>query len=374
MKKIKLLLDSISTRPNKRSWIWEGSVSILSFILLHTIYILRFFSLQQILKKIYRTIKERKNSATIDKASKRVNVPPIFVEIYFILFGILLFILYRFNYLPTFSYLITVYFLIESSVWVLYYFVLRRFFEERYAIMHSLEYLLLIPIIIFIQGICVAIIHHMPLLSAIGNILNPIPSTPIYLNILNILYVAVVIGVVVSTLPTERVKEAGDKKYDISIIGAGEVVTKKLIPVIEKSKRQLIVAVYDILFCPNNKPKNIKKDSTQISFKEMDSNFEKNIFNSKILWISTPSHKHLPYLERYINKDIFLVIEKPLTSLNSEFMITRELLLSKQTPVFCLSYYYLEKALPLVYLFNPISFYEKYLNFSEEKNRYDVLA
>ena len=41
--------------------------------------------------------------------------------------------------------------------------------------------------------------------------------------------------------------------------------------------------------------------------------------------------------------------------------------------VFCLSYYYLEKALPLTYLFSPTTFYEKYLDFNGN-SRQQVLS
>ncbi len=42
--------------------------------------------------------------------------------------------------------------------------------------------------------------------------------------------------------------------------------------------------------------------------------------------------------------------------------------------VFCLSYYYQEKALPLTYLYNPMTFYEKYIQLPHHKSRYDILA
>ena len=38
--------------------------------------------------------------------------------------------------------------------------------------------------------------------------------------------------------------------------------------------------------------------------------------------------------------------------------------------VFCLSYYYLEKALPLTFLYSPTTFYEKYLDFGGQTRQY----
>lgn len=374
--KIKRWMDSVSTHPNKRNWKWNNATSPLAWSLLHLIYILRALSLLQILKKAYRSFKERKNKADRDVASKRVNVPPKLVELYFLSFIVLLLFIYwcsdksDINILTS---IICIYFLLESSVWVLYYFVLRRFFEEKYAIMHALEYILLIPIVIIGQGLCLALIHGLPFFEGVHMILSPDSSTPNYICILNILYIAVVIGVVISTLPTENVKEKGRHKYDISIIGAGDVVVNRLIPALKKTSNNLNVAIYDI-----NKGQEEKKEKingNDFAYKIIDDNFRKNILNSNLVWIATPSQTHLSYLEEFIGKDIFIVIEKPLTSLKAEYTALTKLLKSNgRNKVFCLSYYYLEKALPLVYLFNPMVFYEKYLLFSQNKSRSEILA
>ncbi len=245
LRQIKSLLDSISTRPNKSSWEWKGSASILSFILLYAIYLLRLLSVLQISKRIYRFFVTQINNYSIDKESKRVNVPPLFVEVYYILFAFLLFTL------PPewkWSSYICVYYMIESSVWVVYYHVLRRFYEEKYAIMHTLEYFVLLPVIILTQGRCISIIEKIPISQAFGYILNPVQDAPIYASILNILYIAVVLGIIISMLPSEQIKEKNTKKYDISILGSGNVVMNRLIPALLDHKTNLNVIVYDIKF------------------------------------------------------------------------------------------------------------------------------
>ncbi len=212
-------------------------------------------------------------------------------------------------------------------------------------------------------------------MEGVNYILNPIASTPNYICILNILYIAVVIGVVINALPSERIKAKGNDKYDLSIIGAGDVVVNRLIPALEQMLRRMNVVIYDIDESRVEKSKRKDIRGNTFIYKKKDENFKKNTLNSSIVWIATPSSTHLTYLEEFMNEDVFIAIEKPLTSLKSEYSALRNLLKSDGgNKVFCLSYYYLEKALPLVFLFNPMAFYEKYLIFSKEKTRHEVLA
>ena len=153
-KKIIAVADGISTRPNLTSWIWKGNASPLAFIILHIVYLTRICSLLQISKYIYRRLAK---FASVDKASKRPNVPSYFVEVYFIAWAILLFSLPKgWESAKWLSY----YFLFESLFWLLYYFFFRRFFEERYAIMHTLESIETLPLLIISQARSISIISN----------------------------------------------------------------------------------------------------------------------------------------------------------------------------------------------------------------------
>ena len=141
--------DQISTRPNEVSWRWKGKVSPLTCVTLYLMYVARVLSLLQHCKFWYRTWKSKQaETASVDRPSTRVNVPPIFDEIYFVTWCILLFILPK-EWL--FTQIIAYYFMAESLVWLLYYFFFRRFYEEKYAIMHVLEYIILLPVLIAAQ-------------------------------------------------------------------------------------------------------------------------------------------------------------------------------------------------------------------------------
>lgn len=368
------IVTSISTPPNRSSWEWKGVTSILSFILLYGVFLVRLLSLLQISKYLLRHHNEKKNRASTDSGSKRPNVPSWFVEAYFIFIAITLYVLAYFFHDSKIMFVVSFYFLLESAVWVLYYHVLRRFYEEKYAIMHALEYFVLIPVVILIQATCVYVLKgDGSVLSSVTEILNPLETTPVYVCILNILYIAVVLGIIITNLPSERVKVQNSNKYDISIIGAGDVVVNRLIPAIKSCESRLRVAVFDIKFNKGAKYETVKNKTAWIVFKGMEEDYEKTVLNSNILWIATPSYLHLDYLEQFINKDVFCVVEKPITSIKSEFNLLKNLL-SNSNKIFCLSYYFQEKALPLTYLLNPLGFYEKYLTFSEDKEKVDILC
>ena len=111
-KKIIGFADEISTRPNFSSWKWRGKPSPLSFFVVYLIYFIRICSLLQISKFLYRKLASKKS---IDYNSQRVNVPPIFVELYFIIWAIVLFVLPKGCFTKWLSY----YFLFESFLLLL---------------------------------------------------------------------------------------------------------------------------------------------------------------------------------------------------------------------------------------------------------------
>lgn len=361
--------NSVSTKPNKVSWKWKGGISLISFCLLYLIYLGRLLSLLQWVKYLYRLFVKRYGRASVDKASKRVNVPSILVEIYFLAWMLLLFCL------PAASFAakaLSAYFIMESYVWILYYYFFRRFFEERYAIMHTLEYIVILPVMIASQALGVANIEGVSLVGALDMILNPFEFSPLYVVLLSVLYSAIIFGLIISNLPVERVKEKGNYKFNYAIIGHGDIVQKRLLPALRKLKTDLYVAVFDNSF---TEPRLNCMQSRHVctSFLPINHEFDKLVLSSCIVWIATPSYAHVSYLSRFAPDLKFLVLEKPVTSIKSEFETARRLIDRFQPKIFCLSYYYLEKALPLTFLYNPLFFYEKYLDFNGS-DRAQILA
>lgn len=360
--------DQISTRPNTTSWKWKGSVSILAYIVLYTMYVARLLSLLQHCKFWYRTLRQiKRKSYSVDKASKRINIPPMFVEIYFLAWCIILFILppeWRSSKIAAY------YFMGESIFWLLYYFFFRRFFEEKYAIMHALEYIVLLPILIISQVKCFSIVYHIPLQKALATLFFPTTEQSPYIIVLSVLYTAVIFGIFLSNLPIEQVKERGNYQYNISIIGNGQIVQNRLKQAIAQTNKQWRIAIFD-LYPYEKRHEQIKHAS--FHYFEINDDSLKNVLSSNVLWIASPPFAHFEYLNRYINQ-VFVVIEKPLTTNSMELQAIKQLRNSGLWQnVFCLSYYYLEKALPLTFLYNPYTFYEKYINFNG-KNRNEILS
>ena len=89
-----------------------------------------------------------------------------------------------------------------------------------------------------------------------------------------------------------------------------------------------------------------------------------------VIWIETPPHTHFKYLDALLSSKAKLIaIEKPI-SISSDELDKIESIVEddeKRNKIFFLSYYILEKALPLYYLAQPNPNYEKYLEI-EDKN------
>ena len=136
------ILNKVSTKPNPLSFRWHSSISIIAYLILNAIYVERIFSLLQWSKYLYRVFVKwsRGNSASIDEKSQRINVPSLLVELYYLLVATLIVLIALSGWSASlWAYCFAIYLLIDTSVWVLYYFFFRRFFEENYAIMHALD-------------------------------------------------------------------------------------------------------------------------------------------------------------------------------------------------------------------------------------------
>ena len=136
------ILNKVSTKPNPLSFRWHSSISILAYLILNAIYIERIFSLLQWSKYLYRVFVKwsRGNGASIDEKSQRINVPSLLVEVYYLLVATIIVLIALSGWSASlWAYCFAIYLLIDTSVWVLYYFFFRRFFEENYAIMHAVD-------------------------------------------------------------------------------------------------------------------------------------------------------------------------------------------------------------------------------------------
>lgn len=372
--KVISVLNKVSTKPNALSYKWHGSISVISWFILNVIYVERIFSVLQWGKYAYRRVVKwsRGNMASTDERSQRVNVPSVFVEIYYLLAAALMVVVAQSDCSGSlWAHCLAIYLLADSFVWLLYYFFFRRFFEENYAIMHALEYPVLLPLVIACQVACISIIWNVKIQKTFALLMAPDASSPTIIILLGVLYTAVILGLIISNLPTENVKVRSDHKYHISIIGNGDVVRNRLLPafysVSKELKKYMSVSISDKCDARKalDKRRKIDKGYVSLTYLNCDSPAHlKEIINSEIIWIATPSYSHYTYIEKYKNKAKLLVVEKPIVIFKRELDIMQRLISGNDGKIFCLSYYYLEKALPFVYLQNPLAFYEKYLKMS----------
>ena len=391
--KTKSFLEEISTKPNRSSIIWgDKNFSLLSAILLYTMWIARVLSLLQISKFFYRIIvqklREIKNrnqkdavkkieegQTMIDNTSGRVNVPPIFCEIYFLVWLLYLIAVHHFPtvFTGTFVQISVIYYLFESVVWVLYYTIFRRFFEEGYSIYHELEYLTNLLLVIPTQALGFAFLYHKSFRDMLAALLGAGPEeTPFPVLILGALFGAIVISMIISTFPLEAVRKHATK-YHMIILGNGDVVKERLLPAIKNCVNSDNCS-YDTLPKKDNAFDNLNQKQINEKCKDFCNRIKANTSKNAIVWIETPTPSHRYYIEQLLSLPLpLIVVEKPIANTVEDLNFITTLIQKpgNRPKLFFLSYYLLEKALPLYYLTTNNSLYEKYLDIEDKPSLYN---
>lgn len=368
MKKLKYksIVEQVSTFPNPNSVKWAGKqFSVLSAVLLWSMWLFRLLSPLQWAKWIYRKVVGLAKMGSTDNGSGRVNVPPMLCEIYFILW-LVFFALVYLQLLPVTGpamRAVTFVYLFESIVWVLYYTIFRRFFEARYTIYHEMEYLSVLLLVIPTQGLCFALRYGLGFQDVLAGLLGAgSDGTPFPVILLGALFAAIVISMIISAFPTESVKKYVPKNKML-IIGNGDVVQNRLLPVLQADSRHT-VHVLDIL----DKDRSVKGYRETDAAKRICRLVNDNVDHDSLVWIETPTYTHRSYLEAMLNTQVpLIVLEKPLGTTPEQLDAIQNAIddPAKRKRIFFLSYYLLEKALPLYYLVSREAAYEKYLQIDD---------
>ena len=366
MKKKKSIFAQISTMPSRNALKWAGrEVSILSSILLWTLWLCRLLSLLQISKLIFRKVAKWLKKSTTDEKSTRINVPPMFCELYFIAWFVFLLLGYWLGLSGPVVMGFTLYYLFESIVWVLYYTVFRRFFEENYSIYHELEYLTVLILVIPSQALGFANLYNLGFLDVLAGLLGAgSDSIPGGVQMLGALFMAIVISMIISAFPAEMVKKQ-EQKSKMFVIGCGDVVRERLYPALIKTGVADSVSVCDL----SSNPQKVGYCQYFDSQQDICDSIIKKARDNSVLWIETPSHTHVPYLESLLNsKASLIVVEKPICVSPDDIKRVQALLDDEdnRNRTFFLSYYVLEKALPLYYFEHTNTNFLKYLDISDK--------
>ena len=360
------LFEKIASKPSKNSTIWRGGKrSILSTILLWFIWICRLFSLLQIFKLVYRELMTFFHKDVYDEKSKRPNVPPFFTEIYFVLWLGVLLLFYFMKWSNLAVHIAIYYYLFESIVWISYYTIFRRFFEENYALYHALENLTILALVIPCQALSFASLHDLTFLSSLLGLLGAGgDGTLLQLKLCGTFNAAIVIGLIISNFPTES-KKSESENEEIMIIGNGEVVQKRLLPALKRANYE----DYRINIFNLSKDKNEKHIYNSSEQKKLFAHVASSLNFRSVIWIETPPNNHIEYMREYAdNKFNLMVIEKPISSKIEDLKYVEDLIenTKRRDKYFFLSYYLLEKALPLTYMVGRNERYRKYLNVENE--------
>ena len=337
-----------STKPDITSYIWaRRAPSVLASVMLWFVWACRVLSVYQYVKNIYRWLAEKCGFGYVENASGRPDVPPWLGEIYFVCYTVLFALAHHFQLSGSVLNWIAIYYLFESSLWILYYTVFRRFFELGYTIYHQLEYITTIVLMIPTQATCFARLYSLSFKEALVALLgSPVDSTPFIITVFGYCLSAIVIGMIIANFPTENIKKCG-KKAKMFVIGCGDVVKKRLYPALGAGKYTLDISIYDL-----------KKNPDQLSIcKYMDhadqilGDIRTNMSKNSVVWVSTPPDSHVSYIAKLLKTQAkLIVVEKPVAVKESDLQALEPYLKHKRNKLFFLSYYILEKALPLTYL------------------------
>ena len=366
MKK-KSIFSEISTKPNPDSMKWAGKErSILATVLLWGLWVCRVASLLQICKLVFRKTALLIKRATTDKKATRVNVPPMFCEIYYILWSALLVGAYLLRLQGAFINALCIYYLFETVVWVLYYTVFRRFYEENYSIYHELEYLTVLILIIPTQATAFALLYGGSFTSMISGLLGAADdASPVPIKILGALFSAIAISLIISAFPTERVKKAYNKSKAF-VIGGGDVVVNRLYPALKGAERPFgRIEVLDIKG-EGEKPDYVRElDGPDAIYDHL----QERLDDDSVVWVETPTSTHVGYLCSLLKSPAAIIaLEKPIARTTEDINAVKKIVADeeKRDRIFFLSYYSLEKALPLNMLYSYKDGYERYLDIEDE--------
>ncbi|PHR85675.1 MAG: hypothetical protein COA59_01665 [Colwellia sp.] len=293
--------------------------------------------------------------------------------------------------------------IIESIMWMFYYMLLRVLIEKHLSIYNEAEYFIVLPFVLLTQ--CFLLASHLNIdMTEVFSLLINISyengladnKTKLLIGALGYTYTVLIIANVINLIPPVPVQ----RKANVTIIGAGDVVQKRLLPALLANglyKENQIAIASDIIDSDFKKELDKKKIAYHEVYKKIPStntshgntepdseittdpnNTLKSIINfiktrSSYVLIATPADEHFPYMKALTELNISFGVEKPIVATQAEL---DALTLSGDNMMkngFLLSYYWLEKALPLNYFFTLNSHYREFLDISFD-NKKNVTA
>jgi predicted dehydrogenase len=362
--------QQVSTRPTGSSYIWGGRRSPLAFTVFHVFFLVRLFSPLQWLKYWVR----RRGAAKPPTTNMRPDFPAAYTEWYFIAMLAIAGVSYvmRRALRPHLPWQVATpleiagwLMISECVIWVLYYLMLRAFVERYYTIFHPAEYVLMFPLMVAVQTLLVADVTGRSIVGMLQAFIgNPTAGDGFEttLAVLGYLYLGVAITVVLSTHPGIAARHA----QTITVLGAGDVTIHRILPAL----KVLGYERGDIVIASVNDPETTAASAAigvdaKLRIIDASKVLEAALREHSPTVIASPTHAHFPQLVALASAGIPFAVEKPIVAARPE----RELLRAQGDQLmakgFALSYYSLEKALPLTYFLGPIPVYAGFLAASD---------
>lgn len=414
LQRMRSFVNKVAKWPASSSYRWDERMSMAAFVLFHAMTLLRLLSLLQWLKFAHR------RSYGKDRYfQKRTNFHPLFTECYFVGVALLLVLVGLLPPIPGVAWLKPVagaYFAAEGIAWSAYYLFFRHFIERSFTIYHQAEYFLAFPLALAVQVLGLGVLVGAQCDSglaerafqALGFLFNSTLDVPAGsctqfpkgwlsngLALLGVCYVVVLLANLRDAFPKTHVKPT----TAVGVIGAGDVVRQRLVPALVRQLPRLrgaaslgrrfepveihpaAIHVFDVgdgdepprpidvmLEFPNGRarPKRIAVKRERSS---QDVVVEIAAAQVPVI-IASPPDSHFFYVAMMAMHGIRFAVEKPVTVFEPEI----QALIADGDRLFAdgfaMSYYALEKALPLTYLYTMHPLHRNHLDLYVSRGGY----
>ncbi len=351
---IALRVDQVAGLPPTSSYTWGGRASPLAFSVFHLVAVLRLLSPLQWLKQVFRLRAGARRTTNL-----RLDFPAAFTEMYFLAelaaAAVLLFTDVR---LPSWgeaaARVLACVLVLEATLWVLYYLLLRGLIEGRYTAYHPAEYLLQFPVVVAAQCALIALLLSVPVGEVFAALrggdsgsLTGSPSA--VLSLMGLVYLGAGVSSLINSLPVIAARGA----EGFLIVGAGQVTQKRILPALSA----LGVRSREIQLLDTGPAAGSPGDMSPSAI------VDRLVKMRTPVIIATPTASHLFYVEALAAEAMPFAVEKPIVAAEEELRrLRREPHLMARG--FSLGYYALEKALPVTYLMTRREVYCSYLEAS----------
>jgi hypothetical protein len=269
------------------------------------------------------------------------------------------------TYVPVVSVSVSVLLGVESVIWIAYYLVLRSFIEGEYTAYHAAEYPLQLPIVIGVlcQAVAtiagVSVIDTLGALAGVGGVDLGSPYQTI-VAIVRVLLLGTGVAALINSLPT--IKPRANEM--VAVVGSGDVVAKRILPALHSqgiTRREVMV------FTLTGGDTQIVDDGYALvqlgSVREV---VNRIVSERAPAIIATSTDAHLPYIEAFVDRGVCFAVEKPVVGHTTGVRALPPAFLEARTGL-ALSYYTMEKGLPLMFALRPDQRLENYLESVDDR-------